>query len=271
MDGFGSQLSIAVGVPVAIGEVSLPQSTVTSGAHVIIGGTASVTVTVKVQGALNCMARSAARQVTVDTPRLNREPELTGPTVAPAEVHVTITPGQLSFAVTVKATAASHRPGSIPWVIEAGHETVGGWLSVTVTLKPQGRLLNPLASVAVQDTNVTPLLKREPELTGPVVAPDATQANVCPGQLSAVVTVNDTGASHRPGSVTVIMGAGQAMVGGCVSTTLTVKVHEEDLPQAFTAVQVTGVAGPVVNVVPDGGTQLTVTAPEQQPDCAVAE
>jgi hypothetical protein len=260
-----------VGLPVLVGEVSLPQSTVTSGAQVIIGGMLSVTVTEKLHDELVSPPASVATHVTVETPKLNREPELTGPMVAPEATQVTTTPGQLSVVVTVKATAASHRPGSMPCVIEAGHEMVGAWLSVTVTLKPHGVLVNPLASVAVQVTRVTPLLKREPEMTGPVVAPDPTQANVCPGQLSAVVTVNDTAASHRPGSVTVIMGAGQAMVGGCVSTTLTVKVHEDDLPQAFTAVQVTGVAGPVVKVVPDGGTQVTDTAPEQQPDCAVAE
>jgi hypothetical protein len=109
----------------------------------------------------------------------------------------------------------------------------------------------PLVSVATQLTFVTPLLKVDPEDTVPVVAPDAVQANVTPGQLSAAVTVNGTAAVQTPGSVDLVMGDdGQAVnVGFSVSFTVTVKLQAVRLvfPLASVAVQVTAVV-PLGNV-----------------------
>jgi hypothetical protein len=50
--------------------------------------------------------------------------------------------------------------------------------------------------------------------------------------------------------------AGQAIAGGCVSLTVTVKVHELILPDESWAVQVTAVA-PFENTEPDAGVQFT--------------
>jgi hypothetical protein len=59
------------------------------------------------------------------------------------------------------------------------------------------------------------------------------------------------------------------MTGGWPSFTVTVKVQVEALPQAFTAVHVTGVE-PAAKVEPDAGMQLTGIGPVQQADVAVA-
>ena len=81
----------------------------------------------------------------------------------------------------------------------AGKLHVGASTSLTVTVNEQGEAeVLPLVSVAVQLTVVIPLLKVEPELTVPVVAPEAVQIKVTPGQLSAAVTVNGTAAVHTP-------------------------------------------------------------------------
>jgi hypothetical protein len=74
--------------------------------------------------------------------------------------------------------------------VEGQPEMMGFSLSTTVIVKLQVLDLFPDASVAWQVTVVTPLLKFEPEVTVPVVAPEAVHANVTPGQLSFAVTVN---------------------------------------------------------------------------------
>ena len=56
-----------------------------------------------------------------------------------------------------------------------------------------------------------------------------------------------------------MMLAGQAIVGGCVSLTVTVNEHEAVFIAASVAVQVTVVV-PTGKVVPDAGTQLMVGA-----------
>jgi hypothetical protein len=89
-----------------------------------------------------------------------------------------------------------------------------------VTLNEQVAVL-PDASVAVHVTVVVP--------TGNGVPDGGTHATVTPGQLSEA-----TGGGNVPTAVvaigqeagaTAVTGAGQVMAGGCVSTTVTVKVH----------------------------------------------
>jgi len=134
-------------------------------------------------------------------------------------------------------------------MIFAGHVTIGGSLSLTVTVKLQAAVL-PLASVAVQVTGVTPLPKIDP-LAG-------TQPNPTPGQLSLITGVNPTTCVQAPGAVLVTMLAGHVIAGGCASLTVTVKLQLAVLPEASVAVQVT-VWGPVVNTLPLVGLQLTLT------------
>jgi hypothetical protein len=56
--------------------------------------------------------------------------------------------------------------------------------------------------------------------------------------------------------------AGQLIAGGCVSLTVTVNVHEEELPDASLTLQLTAVL-PFGNVEPDAGVQEGVPTPEQ--------
>jgi hypothetical protein len=67
---------------------------------------------------------------------------------------------------------------------------------------------------------------------------------------------------HCPGVLETAKLAGQVNAGGCVSLTVTVKVHEPILPDASCAVQVTVVA-PFENAEPDGGVQFTAPTLEQ--------
>ena len=71
---------------------------------VIVGFWLSLTVTLKLQGA-DVLLPSVAVQVTGVVPFWNVAPDVTG---NPFVVQDTVTPGQLSLAVTVKLTAAEH-------------------------------------------------------------------------------------------------------------------------------------------------------------------
>ena len=59
-----------------------------------------------------------------------------------------------------------------------------------------------------------------------------------------------------------VMFDGQAIVGGCVSFTVTVKEQDEVLPAASVTEQFTVVA-PLAKVEPGGGTQFTEPRPGQ--------
>src|SRR5438309_5801302 len=112
-----------------------------------------------------------------------------------------------------------------------GQVNVGSSVSLTVTMKVQALVL-PLASVAVQVTVVTPLLKLLP-LTG-------RQDTVAPWQLSLAVGVTYLSVRAQvPRAVLVLMFAGQVNVVSSVSLTLTVNEHVLVLPLASVAVQVT--------------------------------
>ena len=118
----------------------------------------------------------------------------------------------------------------------------------TETVKLQVAVL-PLASVAVQVTVVTP--------TG-IVDPDGgLQTVTTPGQLSVTVgavkvTVVLT-AGGQAGAATAVTLAGQVIVGGCTSLTVTVNVQ---LAPAC-AVHVTVVV-PLGKKDPEAGEQITV-------------
>jgi len=111
-------------------------------------------------------------------------------------------------------------------------------------------------SVAVHVTVVVPAANCEPD--------GGTQATVTPGQLSAA-----TGAAKLTATLTspaftvlVMMFAGQAMVGGCVSTTVIVKAQLDLLLAASETVHVTVVV-PFTKVDPEGGAQPGAPTPGQ--------
>jgi hypothetical protein len=93
----------------------------------------------------------------------------------------------------------------------------------SVTLKLQEAVL-PEASVAVHVTVVVPTGKVEPD--------GGVQAVVTPGQLSLAVGAGKVTvplvASGQVCAATAVTGAGQVIVGGCVSWTVTVKEHVAD-------------------------------------------
>src|SRR5512140_3361274 len=95
----------------------------------IMGGSLSVTVTVKLQ-VLALPEESTARQRTVVVPIGNALPDAT-------LVEGVSAPSALSLAVTENTTWAVGLPGSVFTAIFAGHAITGGSLSVTVTVKLQ--------------------------------------------------------------------------------------------------------------------------------------
>jgi hypothetical protein len=102
----------------------------------------------------------------------------------------------------------------------------------------------PATSLAVEVTVVVPNGK---------VLPDAgTELIVTPGQLSLAAGANVTTAPHCPAVLPVVILAGQVMVGGWTSFTLTVNVH---IPPPE-AVAVTVVV-PTGKNEPDAGKDVT--------------
>src|ERR1043166_5544409 len=199
------------------------------------GRSVSLTVTVKVQLEVLPLA-SGAGHTTLVVPFANLEPD--------AGTHRIEPPGQLSVSVARKLTLLAHCPGAVLTVIGPGQLIVGGWLSTTVTLKVTFEVLPP-ASVAVHTTLVVPIAK---------LVPDAgTHRIELPGQLSVNVARKLTLLAHWPGAVLTVIGPGQLIVGGWLSTTVTLKVQFEVLPLASVAVHTTVVV-PIAKLVPDAGT-----------------
>jgi hypothetical protein len=130
------------------------------------------------------------------------------------------------------------------------HVTVGAWQSLTVTVNMQVEAL-PAASVAVQVTVVVP--------TGKNVPDGGEQTTVTPGQLSVAVAVKVTMAPHWSGSLHCVTGAGQLIVGGSQSFTVTEKVHVRcgTSKHGSVRVHVTTVL-PTGKNMPDGGTQTVL-------------
>jgi hypothetical protein len=206
----------------------------------MVGGCVSFTVTVKLHVAV-WPAASVAVDITVVVPTGKTEPE--------AGLLTTVTPGQLSAAVTLKFTVAEHWPAAAGCTMLAGQVMIGFCVSLTVTVKLQVAV-RPAASVAVELTVVVPTGKALPEA--------GTLTTVTPGQLSAALTVKFTTAEHWPGVLFTVMFAGQVMVGFCVSVTVTVKLHTAVFPEASVAVAFTVVV-PTGKDEPEAGLATTVT------------
>src|SRR3954470_4288848 len=102
--------------------------------------------------------------------------------------HVAAMAPQLSLAVTLNATTASHLPVVVLTVRSDGQEMTGRSTSFTVTVNEQVCSLL-LLSRAVQMTVFVPLAKRVPE--------GGTQVIEATAQLSDAVTENVTAASQR--------------------------------------------------------------------------
>ena len=135
--------------------------------------------------------------------------------------------------------------GSVPLTIGAGHVIVGGWVSLTVTVKLHVDVF-PDASVAVLVTVVVP--------TGKVLPEAGLLVTVTPGQLSlAVGDAKFTTAPQIPGEELVVILAGQVMVGACVSLT---RIVNEQLPPPPFEVTVTVVV-PTGKNEPEAGTAVT--------------
>jgi hypothetical protein len=203
----------------------------------------SFTVTVNVHIAV-LPDVSVAVLVTVVTPFGNAEPD--------AGELTTVTPGQLSVAVTVNVVTAEHRFGSVDLVMFDGHVICGAWVSFTVTVNVHVDVLGGVAaSLTEHVTVVTPLGNVEPD--GGLHAGVPT-----PGQLSvAVGSVKVATAEHWPASFDFVMLVGQFMsVGACVSFTVTVKLQDAGFPAASLVEQVT-VVTPSANAVPDAGVHVT--------------
>jgi hypothetical protein len=115
---------------------------------------------------------SVAVQTTVVTPLANALPL--------AGTHTMLSPGQLSVVVATKVTLLAQEPVLVVTARFVEQLATGASTSVTVTVNVQ-MFVFPAASVAVQTTVVTPLVKALP-LAG-------THTMLSPGQLSVVVAL----------------------------------------------------------------------------------
>src|SRR5206468_3672976 len=134
--------------------------------QLICGACVSFTITVKLQLAvLPCASVAVLVTVVVPTAKL----------VPLAGLLDTVTPGQLSVAVTLNVTLLEHAPAAALTARLLEQVITGACVSLTVTVKLQLALL-PCASVAVLVTVVVPTAKLVP-LAGLL-------DTVTPGQLS---------------------------------------------------------------------------------------
>src|SRR2546425_2673291 len=240
----GPQLSATVGVPrVTLVAPHRPAEalTVTSAGQEMVGGCVSLTMTVCGQVTLLPWL-SVTVQITVLVPTGKSEGALL----------VTVTGPQLSATVGVPRVTlvAPHRPAEALTVTSAGQEMVGGCVSLTTTVCGQVTLL-PWLSVTVQITVLVPTGKSEGALLVTVTGP----------QLSATVGVPRVTlvAPHRPAEALTVTSAGQEMVGGCVSLTMTVCGQVTLLPWLSVTVQITVL---VPTGKSEGALLVTVTGPQ---------
>src|SRR5207247_1254880 len=113
-----------------------------------------------------------------------------------AGLLLTVTPGQLPVALTVKFTTLLQSPSAAFTVKSLGHVMTGGSVLLTVTVKVQLEVL-PCPSVAVLVTVVVPTAKLVP-LAGLL-------DTVTPGQLSLALTVNVTLLLQSPDGALTVM------------------------------------------------------------------
>ena len=124
---------------------------------------------------------------------------------------------------------AWHTPESDTTLTVAGQLITGAVESITVTVKLQMAVL-PDGSVATRVTVVVPRLN---------VLPDVGVLTTVTLQLSVAVTLKLTIAPQLLLAEATLMLAGQVIVGGVVSLTVTVCVQVDTLPDASVAVHVT--------------------------------
>jgi hypothetical protein len=218
--------------------------------HMIAGGCWSFTVTVKLHDAVFPEV-SVAVAVTVVVPFGNAVPD--------GGFDTTVTPGQLSVAVTVNVVTDEHTFGSVAFTMFAGHVTTGGCVSFTVTVNEHVVVFGGVAaSLTVHVTVVTPFGKTAPDAGLHATVPTPAQLSVAVG-VTYVVT-----AEHRFGSVGFTRLAGHVIAGAWVSFTVTVKVQVVVFGGAAASltVQVT-VVTPFAKVVPDAGVHTGVPTPGQ--------
>ena len=143
----------------------------------------------------------------------------------------------------------------------AGHTIVGGVVSFTVTVNEHIAVfgVGVAVSVAVHVTVVTPSGNVEPD--------GGTHTAVTPGQLSVAVGAYVATAVHA-GPADKVWFAGQVIVGGSVSFTVTVNVHVAMLLDASVAVHVT-VVTPFAKAVPEAGTHAAVAPGQLSPGVGV--
>ena len=134
-----------------------------------------------------------------------------------------------------------------------GHVIVGACISTTVTVKVHIEML-PDESVAVEVTVVVPFGKLDPDA--------GALTTETPGQLSVAVTEKVTTVEHKPGLVGAVMFAGHVIDGGCASFTVTVNVHDDELPDESDTLHDT-VVTPFGNVDPLAGLQVGEPTPGQ--------
>src|SRR5260221_1726506 len=162
---------------------------------------------------------------------------------------VTLTPGQLSLAVTTSVTLLAQCPGAVATLRFAGQLITGFSVSFTVTVKLHVLEL-PETSVAVLITVVVPY--------GNLDLLAGTLVTLTPGQLSLAVTTKVTLLAQLPGAVVTLRFAGQLITGFSVSFTVTVKLHVLELPETSVAVLITVVV-PFGKLEPLAGTLVTLT------------
>lgn len=156
--------------------------------------------------------------------------------VAPVIAHVNLFTPQLSAVVGLGVTTEALQAAPVVAMILAGHEIVGRVVSVIVTVKAHVAVLLA-ASLTVYVTVVTPELNvYVPTLFMPVagdvavVAPVIAHVNKVTPQLSEVVGLDVTIEAVQVAPAVPVMFAGQLIVGTILSTTVTVKLQELELP-----------------------------------------
>src|SRR5882672_10338519 len=202
----------------------------------------SLTVTVKVHW-LVLPLLSLAVLVTVVTPTGKADP-LAG------TLATLVTLPQVSLAVTLKVTLLVHCPAAALTMMLAGQVITGPWMSRTITRCWQVALL-PLPSVAVQVTRLVPTGNCAGALLVTVTVP----------QLSLAVGLPRTTpvAKQVPAFALTVTSAGQVIVGGWLSRTITRCWHVAVFPLLSVAVQVTTLV-PAANCA--GALLVTVTVPQ---------
>src|SRR5438128_5569922 len=152
--GAGSQLSVAVALPVAIGSLEVLHWTVASGGQVITGAVVSTTLMVCTQELL-LPAQSVAVQVRVMTLVLRD--------ALPILLSVCVITGagsQLSVAVALPVAVGSLEV--LHWTVASGGQVITGAVVSTTLMVCTHELLLPAQSVAVQVRVMTLVLGQLP-------------------------------------------------------------------------------------------------------------